>query len=180
MCLIVYYIPDGFEPKVQPHGNSKQQTPYYPTLPSTLKAIADGSGGPKEIVSKVSASVGGVLAANDPCSLPRGEQQVTDVKRRQKCSNSGSSACCSTDELGVIMQKAYIEDGENLFIREVRLFKEPAVIAAFTRQLNDVEKFCTNEDKFGIMTIDSTFFLVQLTVTCICYAGNIQCLLAQL
>ena len=39
------------------------------------------------------------------------------------------------------MQKAYIEDGENCFVREVRMFKEPAVIVAFDRQLSDVEKF---------------------------------------
>ena len=63
-------MPEGFEPKVQPHGNSKQDKPYYPTLPSTLEAIANDSGGPKDIVSKVSTSVGGVLACSDPCSLP--------------------------------------------------------------------------------------------------------------
>ena len=50
LCLIVYHMPEGFEPKVQPHGNSKQQKPYYPTLPSTLEAMANDSGGPKEIV----------------------------------------------------------------------------------------------------------------------------------
>ena len=66
-------MPKGFEPKVQPHGNSKQDKPYYPTLPSTLEAIANDSGGPKDIVSKVSTSVGGVLACSDPCSLPRNE-----------------------------------------------------------------------------------------------------------
>ena len=38
-------------------------------------------GGPKEILGKISASVGGILAANYPCSLPRNEQQVTDTKR---------------------------------------------------------------------------------------------------
>ena len=69
-CFIIYYIPKDFEPKAQLHRSSKQQTPYYPTFPSTLEAIANDSGGPKEILNKVSASVGGVLAANDPCSLP--------------------------------------------------------------------------------------------------------------
>ena len=67
LCFIIDYIPEGFEPKVQPHDNSKQQAPYYPTLPSTLETIANDSGGPKEILSKVSATVGGVLAAYDPC-----------------------------------------------------------------------------------------------------------------
>ena len=31
---------------------------------------------------------------------------MTDVKCRQKHSNSGNSPSCSTDELGVVMQKA--------------------------------------------------------------------------
>ena len=119
LCLIVYHIPEGFEPKVQSHGNSKQEKPYYPTLPSTLEAMAKDSGGPKEILSRVSASVGGVLGANDPCSLPRNEQQVTDIKRLRRRSQSGHNASCSTDELAIVMQKAYIEDGENCFIRDV-------------------------------------------------------------
>ena len=134
-------MPEGFEPKIQPHGNSKQQKPYYPTIPSTLAAIANDSGGPKEIISKVSASVGGVLAANDPCSLPRNEQQVTDLKRHRKHPQSGHGVVSNTDELGNVMHIAYIEDGESCFIREVRMFKEPAVIVAFDRQLSDMEKF---------------------------------------
>ena len=82
LCLIVYYIPDGFQPDVAPHGNSKSAKPFYPTLPSTLKAIGESEpGGAKQVVSDASAHVGGVLSARDPCSLPRNEQQVYDVKR---------------------------------------------------------------------------------------------------
>ena len=61
-------MPEGFEPKEQPHGNNHLQKPCYPTLQSTLEAIANDFGGPKEILSKVSAAVGGVLAANDSSS----------------------------------------------------------------------------------------------------------------
>ena len=108
MCFIIHYIPEGFEPKVQPHGNSKQQAPYYPTLPSTLEAIANDSGGPKEISSNVSASVGGVLAVYDPCSLPWNEQQITDIKKHHwKHSKSGKGASSSTDVLGIVMQRHF-------------------------------------------------------------------------
>ena len=54
------------------------------------------------------------------------------------------------------MQKVYIEDGENPFIRKVRMFKEVGVNVAFDRQLSDMEKFCTIEDEFGIIAIDPT------------------------
>lgn len=93
---MVYYIPDGFEPKITPHGNSKNEKPYYPTLPSTMAAMAScAGGGPKQVVGDVSAAIGGVLSASDACSLPRNEQQVTDIRRRQKRGMSGSiySSC---------------------------------------------------------------------------------------
>ena len=69
--MIVYYIPENFEPKFQPHGNSKSDRPFYPTLPSTLQAISESQKvGNKQIVSDISSSVGGVLSASDPCTLP--------------------------------------------------------------------------------------------------------------
>ena len=84
LCLMVNYMPDDFQPpKLAPHGNSKSSKPYFPT---TITAITTSS--PKEILSDVSSSVGGVLAATDPCSLPRNEQQILDAKRRQKESGS--------------------------------------------------------------------------------------------
>jgi len=79
---LVYYIPDGFEPTLKPHGNSKSKKPFYATLPSTLESMACSSSGPKEVVSDVSASMEGVLGASDPCCLLRNEQQVTDVRHR--------------------------------------------------------------------------------------------------
>ena len=123
LCLIVYYLPKNFEPKLQPHGNSKADKPFYPTLPSTISESC--SSGNKQILSEVSSSVGGIFSARDPCSLPRSEQQVADVKRRQKIPNSSSS-----DELAVIMQKAYLEDHGNQFIREMKILREPAIVVA--------------------------------------------------
>ena len=67
------------------------------------------------------------------------------------------------------MQKAFIEDGENCFIREVRMFKEPAVIVVIDRQLSDMMKFCTDKDVFGIATIDPTFLLGDFDVTILTY-----------
>ena len=130
---------------------------FVGTLPSTLKAIAKSHGGPKDIVSDVSQSVGGVLSASDPCSLPRNEQQVTDVKRKLKKDTRYSPS--GMDELAAVIQKAYLEDAGSCFIREVKTFREPAVVVARDRQLDDLVKFCTNDSSFGIMTIDPTFCL---------------------
>ena len=113
-------MPEDFKPVILPHGNSKKKKPFYPTLPSTLKAIASSTCmGPKQVVSDVSASVGGILSAVDACSLPRNEQQVTDMKRRQK---QVVHTCTSgSDELAVVMQKAYLESSGESFIREMKL-----------------------------------------------------------
>ena len=167
---MIYYIPLGFEPKVQPHGNSKAEKPFYPTLPSTMKALARyGPGGPKQVISDVSVSIGGVRSAYDACSLPRNEQQVTNLRRRQSKPSLGAIVSCTTDELAVVMQKAFVEDDNNSFIREMKTLKEPAIIVALERQLDDFVKFCTSDTKFGIVTIDPTFSLGEFDVTVTTY-----------
>ena len=75
----------------------------------------------------------------------------------------------SGDELGVIMQQAFMEDQSNLFIREVNMVHEPAVIVATDRQLNDMVRFCTESTEFGILTIDPTFNLGDFDVTIATY-----------
>ena len=37
LCLAVYRFPKGYVPKTVPHGNSKTQTPFHPTWPSTME-----------------------------------------------------------------------------------------------------------------------------------------------
>ena len=57
-CLACYRIPDGFEPTIVSHGNSKTGRPFYPTLPSTMEQIRHNvqSKGPKETLAIVSAA----------------------------------------------------------------------------------------------------------------------------
>ena len=75
LCLVAYYVPDGYQPQPAAHGNSKGGLPFYPTLPSTMARIKEESkaSGPKGVISRVSAEIGGVTGAADGCSLPRNE-----------------------------------------------------------------------------------------------------------
>jgi len=50
----------------------------------------------------------------------------------------------------------------------MRVLKEPAVIVARDHQLNDF-KFCTNENHFGVVTVDPTFCLGDFDVTMTTY-----------
>ena len=170
LCLLVYYLPPNFKPTVLPHGNSKNEKPYFPTLPSTMAAIKDRCismrGGPKKVVAEVSLMVGGVASASDACELPRSEQQVADMKRRQKKSFSGASG---SDELAVVMQKAYLEDANKHFIREMKTLREPSIVVAVDRQLDDLVRFCTDKNQFGVLTVDPTFTLGDFDVTVTTY-----------
>ena len=177
-CMVVYYLPNNFVPKIVPHGNSKTSKPFYPTLPSTMSALKAEceTSGPKIVVGKISARVGGIVAASDSCELPRGEQQVSDLKRRKKPQTDASGMFYGTDELAIVMQKAFLEDRSQSFIRDMKMLREPAIIVALDRQLNDLVKFCTNSEQFGIMTIDPTFCLGDFDVTVITYQHLlIQC-----
>ena len=168
LCMAVYYLPDNFHPKPIPHGNSKGDKPFFPTLPSTMAMIKHESTdkGPKRVVEKVSSSLGGVLSASDISQLPRGEQQVSQAKRRNKSKEQIGSA---DDEFATVLHKAFMEDSTKQFIREIKPLREPAIVVARDQQITDLERFCTFESEFGIMTIDPTFSLGQFDVTVTTY-----------
>ena len=137
LCLAIYYMPPGFTPTVTSHGNSKSNTLFYPTLPSTVECIKKEclSDGPKEVVSTITSEVGGVLDASCPGAMPRNEQQISDYKRR----TTGIKK--SDDELYAVMVKAHLEDSNHKFVRDIKSFPEPAVLLASDQQLQDVVVF---------------------------------------
>ena len=62
-----------------------------------------------------------------------------------------------------------MEDKSDQFIRAVQCYREPAIVVATERQLNDLVRFCTVLGKGSIMTIDPTFSLGDFDVTVITY-----------
>ena len=93
--------------------------------------------GPKGVISKVSAELGGVTGATDGCSLPRNEQQVTKAKSRCKTSEVPSCSAAS-DKFAIVVHHAYLEDHIDHFIRDVKTLREPAVIVCLDCQLDEV------------------------------------------
>ena len=77
---MIQYIFDGPEKDVsiKPHGNSKLDTPFYPTSSSTRKRVQELASQlpPKEVVSVVTQEQGGELTARCIASLPRNRKQV--------------------------------------------------------------------------------------------------------
>ncbi len=131
-----------------------------------------GSSGPKNVLAKISMKVGGVLSASDACELPRDEQQVSQVKRRLKYKSrslGGQMQIMADDGLSVVMQRAFMEDTSKQFVRAMKTLREPAIVVGLDRQLDNLVRFCTEKDKFGILSVDPTFSLGAFNVTVVSY-----------
>ncbi len=168
LCLVVYYLPEGFIPTVVPHGNSKSNSPFFPTLPSTSKVIQENclDLGPKAVVTHLESSAGGVVEAGYPGELPRNELQVSNYKRRVPV-RVGEDLSVQSDrnELYTVMLQAHLEDGDKQFIRDVKAYPEPAIVLATEQQLHDLERFCCNPLNFSVLTVDPTFSLGDFDIT---------------
>ena len=117
--------------------------------------------GPKQVVEKISSSMGGMLSASDMCRLPRSEQQVSQAKQRYKTQQRFSN---TDDELAVVLQKTYMEDSSRQFIRQIHTLRDPAIVVCSDQQVTDLVRFCTGEESC-IMTVDPTFSLGDFNIT---------------
>jgi hypothetical protein len=54
---------------------------------------------------------------------------------------------------------------EDILIRELPLFPEPTVFLATQHQLIDIERFCTNPEKFCTLGVDATFQIATFYFT---------------
>lgn len=93
LCLVVYYLPDNFQPVVAAHGNSMFKSREFHTTWASTKRLIETTAhscGPKATVSKVQRDMGGVLNSSCPGKLPQNERQVQYVKHKMKMLESGS------------------------------------------------------------------------------------------
>ena len=65
----------------------------------------------------------------------------------------------------MLQAQAQLEDKDKKFIRDVKVFPEPAITLATDQQLFDIECFYCNPTKFCILTVDPTFTLGDFDVT---------------
>ena len=62
-----------------------------------------------------------------------------------------------------------MEDTSKQFVRAMKTLREPAIVVGLDRQLDDLVRFCTEKDKFGILSVDPTFSLGAFNVTVVSY-----------
>ena len=104
------------------------------------------------------------MGTSAPGQLPRGETQVSNVKRRLQFQGEHEI----TDELFVMMQKAKTEDP---FICDIKTTPFPTIVACTERQLDDLVRFCATPAGLdsSILTVDPTFCLGEFECTPITY-----------
>ena len=180
-CTLVQYLFKDEEHEVGnllPHGNSKKKNSYRRTFKSTrlaLQASVDSKKTtPKEILDGVYHSVGDVTEARSLGQLPRGPSDVYNARfgaKHSSRSHESKHQSKNVNELNAIWQlleKAKRDEKEchnSTFIRECRIHPDFLVVLASDRQLQDLERFCTNSEEFSILGVDPTFNIFQENIS---------------
>ncbi len=133
----------------EPHGNSKNQEPYQPSMKSTREliktAVAKGSR-PAKVHEEVLGSLGGITKIDYEGQVPR-MNYVYKANSQQ-----------NTSSFQDLLEEAFKTQVTNAhFLRSIILFPEPLVICYGDRQINDMKRFLLNTETPGILTIDTTF-----------------------
>ena len=162
------------EVKVRSHGNAKSNVPYCRIMKSTVDSLKNElkSSSPKDSITKVMKSKGGLISAHSAGELPLSQQKVYDINRQMKVKSFGSKAESrgkGHDLLYVIMEQCKQTDKTDRYIQEVTCAPEPMAVLATQQQLFDLERFCCSNPEFCIMGVDPTFNLGEFSVTPIVY-----------
>lgn len=97
-----------------------------------------------------------------PSILPRNRQQISNIRRSH----------CVQDKnvLYSVMLECKLTQGTNdAFVRDVKAAPSPQSVLFFDWQLHDMERFLTNNHRFGVLTVDTTFNLGEFYVTVVTY-----------
>ena len=158
-----YYFDDGEHDIIveQPHGNSKINTrPHRRSKESLKEKMKNSKYGPKETVHRLLEDAGGILQVHSPNDFPKNRQQIKNLKRKSDDNLKDGivnliDTCNKEHEL------------KNIFVRTVLTSPEKIVFLSSENQLNDINRFCTNNARFCILGIDPTYnvSLCYLTVT---------------
>ncbi|CAH3126511.1 unnamed protein product [Porites lobata] len=155
-CRPKYYTIDRDE-NGRVHGNrTSSNMPYLRTKTSTKRSIAEKAQqyGPKRALFQVRKEAGGVCGVDSTGTLPRNENQVKYIKKKQQ-----EPGPANKDPLASVMelQKTTFRG----FIREIVCNDLPTVMLFTDRQLNNIVKFCCHKrsNQVSELGVDLTFQL---------------------
>ena len=163
---LVQYIFDGpeVEVKVKPHGNSNHARPYFRTSESTKKRLQEiaVTQKPKEAINTLMMEKGGEVHAKSAGCVAHGSRQISYLHEK-KCGKDPNPLYSIMLECKLVQGKAEV------FVQDVKAAPQPMCVLSFNWQLNDMERFLTNNQQFGLLTVDTTYNLGDFYVTAVTY-----------
>ena len=117
---------------------------------------------PKAAVIALTKEQDGEIGARSVSCLPRDRQQISNIRRSkvQKDPNVLYS---------VMLECKMVQGRHGAYVCDVKAAPSPQGILFFDWQLQDMVRFLTNNQRFGILTADTTFDLGEFYVTRISY-----------
>lgn len=163
--LVIYYIPHGFTPTIVPHGNSKSEKATLPSISAVIKKKCM-SDGPKEVLSSMECTAGGILDATCPGQLPCNEQQINF----KHYAHEGTTCSTKGNELySIMLWLIWSIRIKNLSEIYIKTYPEPPIVLATDQQLFDVQRFCCDPQQFSTLTVDTMYSLGDFDVTLTTY-----------
>ena len=172
LAILHYFFKGGKEKDIvlAAHGNArgKNKRPFLRTAASTLQSIKEHcfSKKPTRLYDEGFEKCGGLLGSTSTSCEPRNPKQVYNARADIASKEKGED---KNEIFNLLMQLKLDYASEGGFIQEVTFGKTPEVIVGFDQQLTDLVRFCTNEEKFSVMSIDPTFNLGKFFVTLTTY-----------
>lgn len=169
----IQYVFTGGEGEVivKSHGNSKNPrcSAYKRTMKSTVSMIKQSLSElpARETVHKIINKRGGIMKIESSGALARDRAQVYNIAKGMKKDIAPSSIPNDDPLLQVLVKAKQEQQGrtEDILIRELPLFPEPTVFLATQQQLVDIERFCSNPEKFCVLGVDATFQIATFYFT---------------
>jgi hypothetical protein len=161
--MMCYWFQNN-EHSVSPNKNARTQKS---TLKSIVQKLKEGSSA-RDVYRETRNDAGGILKAATLSALPKTVKQIQKLKER---SNEGKSSMTSRhakkDELFAVISKCVEESHseKGRFVQFVQGAPQPLDFLSDNRQLNDIERFCTNRQNPGILSIDTTYNCGEFYVT---------------
>ena len=124
--------------EIAPHGNSKKSEAYVRTMPSVMDKLkcASTSNTAKRALTFVSNESGGITKASSAAALPRGRQQVNDIRR-----GSLKSTCDPIFSLMMMCKEGEGGKSSNVFVRIVTGAPYPMMLLHLTGLLTILSDF---------------------------------------
>ena len=160
---------------ITPHGNSKSSNKSF--IKTQKSALDDLKENVKHnlqpriamnSVNSVSENRGGINLAPSSGSILRNINQVYNLSKSK--AKSLTQTMTNDPYLDLIIKcKQQCMDPKATFIQKVICAPGPIAVLCTENQLNNIEKFCSNEIKFGVFQVDHTFDLGPFSVTATAY-----------